>query len=316
MKSRTALWLLIVVLLAFGGLFWLGIRQIDVRDSGRGATEAPETRPEINASPRSSNEGQWMSERQPRGKTGNVGTLDDVVLPSLDAPQQKDFPVELRASLEKAERPDLLGKRSGKERIVEYHETLQIPAEELPELPSQELLRRVVTTPLRTHIYMFPQPDGGLKRFSRDFNGVDAFLERTDAARVTTEAYRQLVNQIPTRAAEKGFTFRFPTMEVLLSSDRILNELSNSELQAVVGSLVASVEARSDYDGAQPAPVFGESCIEYTALAMSKCLSRLGVRQYTSWYAQREPTGLFESRPATYEEAKQIIAMGRAYAGE
>jgi len=234
----------------------------------------------------------------------------------LDEPQQKDFPVELRASLERADRPDLVGKRSAEERIVEHHKTLQIPAEQLLELPSQELLERVVTTPLRTHMFMLSQADGGLKRFGRELNGVDAFLERTDAAAVTIQAYRELVDQIPDRADERGFTFRFPTMEVLLSSDNILNQLSKSELQAVVACLVASVEARSRYDGSQPAPVFGESCLEYTAVAMSKCLARLRVREYERWYAQREPTGLFESRPATYEEAKQITAMGRSYATE
>ena len=81
MKSRTALLLLIVVLAAFGALFWFGIRQIGVRDSGRGGTGAPETRPKAGARPLSSDESRCLSERRPEGRVGNADTSKDVVVP-------------------------------------------------------------------------------------------------------------------------------------------------------------------------------------------------------------------------------------------
>ena len=72
-----------------------------------------------------------------------------------------------------------------------------------------------------------------------------------------------------------------------------------------------SLDARSQYDASQPEPVYGEAMLGYSALAIVRYLETLNGPEYKEWITKKPK--LFVDRHATYEEAQEIVAMGRKY---
>jgi hypothetical protein len=149
----------------------------------------------------------------------------------IKAIKETIYTVEDRVAMEKINRPDLKDKTSGPERIRAHHKTLQIPDEELARLSSEELLDKITHTSLFIMAIMNPEPDDGLARFARSYNGVNAFLERPDAGKVLLAQYEKLTNEVSQGVQEKdgAFVFRFTIMETLMSSDRVINQMNAPE---------------------------------------------------------------------------------------
>ena len=215
---------------------------------------------------------------------------------------------------EKAGNPDLKDKPSGPERIRAHHETLQIPEGELASLSTEELLDKITRTPLFVMVitHPHPEPDGGLARFARSYNGVKAFLERPDAGKVLLEQYEKLTNEVFQGVQEKDilFVFRFTIMELLMSSDQVINQLYDPQQRTkVVASIVSALDVQARYDASQPEPVYGEDTLGHTALAAAKYLEALGDPEFKKWYAEKRKADLF----ASYEESKEVISIARKY---
>ena len=222
--------------------------------------------------------------------------------------------LKVREALEKFKRPDLKYLPSGPERIAAHHKTLQIPGEELATLPTKALVDKVAASSLFVMMIVYPDADGGLERYAQSFNGVKVLLGRPDAAKVILEEYNQICDQISERALEQQFTWRFPIMEVLLSSKEMIKQLTDVALrEQVIISIIKSVEARAKYDISQTEPVYGEATIEYSALAIANYLDSLNSSKYQHWFSQKRNTGLFTERALTYKESREVIDIGAEY---
>ncbi len=222
----------------------------------------------------------------------------------------------VRIALEKSNRPDLEGKPSGPERIRAHHKTLQIPDEELKKLSTEELVDKVSSSPLFVMMIAFPYADGGLSRYAESYNGVKEFLERPDAAKALLQTYRTLSKQVSEVERDSMYTLRFPIMEVLMSSEQVMNQLNDDgQRKGLIAAIIKSLDARAQYDISQPELVYGESTLEYSALAIARYLDLLGDPQYKNWYVQKRETGLFVKRAANYAESKEIVSMARKYLG-
>lgn len=222
----------------------------------------------------------------------------------------------VRIALEKSNRPDLVGKPSGPERIRAHHKTLQIPDEELTKLSTEELVDKVTSSSFFVMMIVSPEADGGLSRFAESYNGVKEFLERPDAAKVLLQTYRTLSKQVSEVERDIMYTFRFPIMEVLMSSEQVMNQLNDDRpRKELIATIIKSLDARAQYDISQPELVYGESTLEYSALAIGRYLDLVGDPQYKNWYVQKRETGLFVKRAAKYAESKEIVSMARKYSG-
>ena len=232
----------------------------------------------------------------------------------IKAIKETIYTVEDRVAMEKINRPDLKDKPSGPERIRAHHETLQIPDEELTKLSTEELVDKVTSSSLFVMMIAFPEPDGGLSRYAKSYNGVKEFLERTDAAKVLLQTYRTLSKQVSEVERDNMYTFRFAIMEVLMSSEQVMNQLNDDgQREELIAAIIKSLDARAQYDISQPEPVYGEATLRYSALAIARYLDLLGDPQYKNWYVQKRETGLFVKRAAKYAESKEIVNMARKF---
>jgi len=241
------------------------------------------------------------------------GEMSEIEIPS---PLVRHDISAVRIALEKSNRPDLIGKPSGPERIRAHHKTLQIPDEELTKLSTEELVDKVTSSSLFVMMIVFPDADGGLSRYAKSYNGVKEFLERPDAAKVLLQTYKTLSKQVSEVERDNMYTFRFAIMEVLMSSEQVMNQLNDDgQREELIAAIIKSLDARAQYNISQPEPVYGESTLGYSALAIAKYLDLLGNTQYKNWYVQKRETGLFVKRAAKYAESKEIVSMAREYLG-
>ena len=230
----------------------------------------------------------------------------------IKAIKETIYTVEDRVAMEKINRPDLKDKPSGPERIRAHHKTLQIPDDELASLSTEELLDKITHTSLFIMVIMHPEPDESLARFARSYNGVNAFLERPDAGKVLLEQYEKLTNEVSQSVQEKdsAFVFRFTIMEVLMSSDRVINQMNDPEQRMrLIASIVNALDVQVQYDASQPEPVYGEATLGHSALAVAKYLEASGDPEFKKWYAEKRKTGLF----ASYEESKAVVTIARKF---
>jgi hypothetical protein len=223
----------------------------------------------------------------------------------------------VRIALEKSNRPDLVGQPSGPERIRAHHQTLQIPEEQLPNLSTKELADKITSSSLFIMMIVFPDADGGLQRYAQSYNGVRVLLQRPDAAKTLLETYKTLSQQVSEVERNPTLLFGFTILEVLLSSEQVSSQIHDvKQRQQLVSAIVKSLDARARYDALQPEPVYGQATLEYSALAVARYLTDLNDAAYQKWYDARRESGLFVDRAATYEEAQEIIGMGRKYLQE
>ena len=246
--------------------------------------------------------------------TGPVFTQSGQALSEVELPSNvaRHDVMAVRVALEKSNRPDLVDKPSGPERIRAHHQTLQIPDDALANLSTEELVDEITSSTLFVMMIAFPDADGGLDRYARSFNGVTEFLSRPDAAEAVLNAYRTRSKHVSDVEEDPMFVACFTIMEVLLSSQQVRNQVGDAKKQLqVVASIVESLDARAHYDSMQPEPVYGEATLEYSALAIARYLEALDDPDYRKWYTAKRETGLFVERLASYQEAKEIVSIGR-----
>lgn len=238
------------------------------------------------------------------------------------APANNAEALAARIAREKAARPDLANGPSAREKTIEHQRKMQIPEAELKALPTAELVRKVADTPLRLMMDMYPEPDGGLATFSRSYNGVDALLQRKDAAEQLMAEYDRLIAQIDklppgddhaALLARGAVAMRFTVVETLLASPLVQAQLDPAGKRRVMARILASRDARAAYDRGQAEPVFGQSTLEWTALALAKCFEGLGDAAFNTWLAKHAADGAFVKRCLNFEEAKEVMAMAREH---
>jgi len=238
------------------------------------------------------------------------------------APANNAEALAARIAREKAARPDLANGPSAREKTLEHQRKMQIPEAELKAMPTAELVRKVADTPLRLMMVMYPEPDGGLATFSRSYNGVDALLQRKDAAEQLMAEYDRLIAQIDSfppandhaaMVAQGAFAMRFTVVETLLAAPRVQAQLDPAGKRRVLARILASRDARAAYDRGQPKPVYGQSTLEWTALALAKCFEGLGDAAFNTWLEKHAADGVFVKRCLNFEESKEIVAMAREH---
>jgi len=219
-----------------------------------------------------------------------------------------------RVMVEKSNRPDLMGKPTGAERIKAYQQRLQIPPEELESISTEALVKNVNRSPLSMHMITFPAPDGGLSAYRRKYNGVNELLSRPDAATTLLNMYTRDSHNLDAVAKGASSVFCFAIMEVLMSSDEIIKQVTDASLQdKFLASIIESHDLRVKYNSQQPNPVFGQATLPQTATAIGKLLDSVDCPEYKRWYAQKLVSGLFVERPVTYEESEELLSMAREY---
>jgi hypothetical protein len=237
-----------------------------------------------------------------------------LMLEQLDSPIVRHDKLAVRIALEKLNRPDLENKPSGSEIRKARQKELQIPDAELAAFSTEELLNKNTLSSLSLPILIFPCADGGLSRYAASYNGVNAFLKRPDAAKVLVKKYKEASNLVSEVEQDMRLVFRFVIMDVLMSSEQVISQLSTSRQQEeAIALIIKSIDAQARYDATLPEPAYGESTLEYSALAIAKYLEALQDAKYLQWLTQKRETGLFTKRLASTDEAKEIISMGRKY---
>ena len=261
-------------------------------------------------------------ENKVRGGSDDAGETGRELSPIAEPALGEKEMLATRIALQRINRPDLVHGPSARERTIAHQARMQIPENELPLLSTEELVDKVAGSSFFLMVVMDPLPDGGLDNFSRSYNGVKALLARKGAGKALLDEYLRMTKRVPEgqkendpaeRVKNRSSVFRFTVIETLLASDAVLDRKSKVEKKGVISAVLDCLDARRRYDAALNEPLYGEGTLEWTALPIAKCLDRLRDPSYAAYKEKKASSGLFTKRPLTYEEAKEVIALGRRH---
>jgi hypothetical protein len=228
--------------------------------------------------------------------------------------------LDARVALERSKRPDLAGGPSAREKTIAHQAAMQIPERELAGLSTPDLIQKIMGTSLTVVMLEGSAVDGGLATLKGIYNGVPALLERKDAGPELVKTLDRMVQKIPTlsketdkaTAIENGkFSLSFPVVEILLSSDPVLNTLNDTEKKNLVGLVLRLLEVQKAFDAKAPVELFSQSKVEWDGLLVARVLDRLNVPEYRAWLKRKEGTGLFTTRSITGVEGLEVLQLAR-----
>jgi hypothetical protein len=100
-------------------------------------------------------------------------------------------------------------------------------------------------------------------------------------------------------------------VEILLSSDPVLNTLNDTEKKNLVGLVLRLLEVQKAFDAKAPVELFSQSKVEWDGLLVARVLDRLNVPEYRAWLKRKEGTGLFTTRSITGVEGLEVLQLAR-----
>ncbi len=226
----------------------------------------------------------------------------------------------VRAGLEKMGRSNPI---PASQRTRQNIKDLQIPADQLKDMPTQQLFDHIRQTPLRVASLVAVSSDGGLALLKKHYNGVSEFVSRPDAAKALLANYKQAIEDIEQEfddpIKQGNFALNFSVMETLLSDRRVAARFAGKDQQTeVLKTLLISLRSRSDYNKSHEMRFSGAYKV-YAAIAIASYMEALDVPEYAKWAKQGErlltPNQGGDQQldlSKAYEEALTIIQMAQS----
>ena len=128
----------------------------------------------------------------------------------------------------------------------------QIPDDALKKMRTRELLAVCLDYPLLMDVMAFSNLQDGFDKYRVEFNGIREFLQRSDAAIVLTQYYREL-NPLGYKdtwpLAEKGrFAFHVSFIELFLAQQEVLTQLDTPARKRLTAGLLDNLNRKATSD--------------------------------------------------------------------
>lgn len=123
----------------------------------------------------------------------------------------------------------------------------QLPTQTLEEISTQGLVHTVLNYPLLSDMYAFQSVQLGFQSVTNGFNGLQEFLNRSDAAKIIVELYSNLAIEVAATQPmeEQGdYVFRIAHTEIIIAQYVILEQLSQAELKELANVTWQNLEAK------------------------------------------------------------------------
>jgi hypothetical protein len=150
----------------------------------------------------------------------------------------------------------------------------QIPEESLHRMSTTALVETVLNYPLLGDWWAYDSTEIGIERVREQFNGLSELLSRNDAGVALIASYQTIdpgTIDINSPIAEQAeYFFRILNIELLLSQDSVISNLSITDLQNLISQTRIIYESkllRSD--------IFGGYSLQFTSTIIEKASKRL-----------------------------------------
>lgn len=145
----------------------------------------------------------------------------------------------------------------------------QIPEELLHRMSTTALAETVLNYPLNIDWWAYDTPEIGIERVREQFNGLSELLSRNDAGVSLIASYQTIdprTMDVNSPIAERAeYYFRLLNIELLLSQDSVISNLSITDLQNLISQARIIYESkllRSD--------IFGGYSLQFTSTIIEK----------------------------------------------
>jgi len=177
--------------------------------------------------------------------------------------------------------------------VEDMYQACQVPPGILARLTTGALIQTCLSYPARIVLLAHNTPQQGFDDWKKNFNGITALLQRSDAGEALLLSYAGFDTRGHTAfkaAADKGnYTFSLQIIEAILAQDEITNRLTIAQQKQL---LKTSLEK---YKSKQADEVYGFNSITYTGRIISKL--SIGLNNKTI-------------KPATADDTQQFIRTG------
>jgi hypothetical protein len=150
----------------------------------------------------------------------------------------------------------------------------QIPEKLLHRMSTTALVETVLNYPLSGDWWCYDSFEIGIKRVREQFNGLSELLSRNDAGVALIASYQTVdpgaIDINSPIAEQTEYYFRILNIELLLSQDSVISNLSITDLQNLISQASIIYEAkllRSD--------IFGGYSLQFTSTIIEKASKRL-----------------------------------------
>ncbi len=152
----------------------------------------------------------------------------------------------------------------------------QIPESILENISTISLLNLCFSYPLVYDVLAFNSIQTGMNEFKKNFNGINEFLQRKDAANLLVEKY----SKIQPRGYDKNwndiqkgyYSLEISIIELFLSQDEIINKMTLTEKQDLIKELLKKLEEKEDKE------LYGIISQMSIVFTLSRILRNLGFR--------------------------------------
>lgn len=157
----------------------------------------------------------------------------------------------------------------------EKHRIKHIPEAILGEMSTEQLIEACVNTQYNLFLFAYNSIEDGYARFLYEYNGLQELFNRNDAAAHLINYYKSISTNgyNPNWGSEKigEYLHKIVVVEVLLSYNTILNQLTNSEVKALLSELL-----KKNNEKKQNISVHSTFGLEKNAFAVAKLLAEKG----------------------------------------
>lgn len=157
---------------------------------------------------------------------------------------------------------------------TEMLEACEVPESILNDMSTAGLVETVLDYPLYEDMFAYNSLQDGFDAVAARFNGLQELLGRKDAGVEIMAVYRDMD---PTAilenwtSVEKGkFAVGFGSIEILLSQDAILDDLTNTQIEQLLGEALKKSQGKAAYP-----EIYGWTGLESTALLAGRALQHI-----------------------------------------
>jgi hypothetical protein len=174
---------------------------------------------------------------------------------------------------------------------------LQLPDSNLEIMSTAELLQACLSYPMAFEIMLYNTPQQGIEAVIRQFNGLQEFMKREDAATLLLRHYSGLnpkhLDDSWTLVKKGRFSFKFRYIELLLAQDHLFTKLNPIERRQLLNESIRKFESKK-----KNPEVFGLLSLSFPTLLMAKVL-------------EKDSPPAFKQELAGNEKLSQFLKTGR-----
>jgi len=152
-------------------------------------------------------------------------------------------------------------------------EALQLPEQELKNMPTAKLLEVCINYPMAPEISAYNTPQEGIEMIIRHFNGLQELMKRDDAGIFLMLRYGKLnpldleKDWTPVKIGEFAFKMRY--IELLLAQEQVFSRLNGIQRRRLLKLSIQKFDSK-----AKKPDVYGLMSLSTPALLMAKVLQK------------------------------------------